>query len=268
MKRIILVGLVVLSSYANAENTSNESMGDSLKYVFKNKDEVINLPVNAVDDGSRLSKDLSKIPKKDEYETSDQYSKRMGSLQKSLYYFIADIENVIESRNLQYLAESQKFVLNKRVSIESSYSSKPTTIKIDLKSTFAEHGSYKAANAYGAKFLVTKMDVIDRKLFISLDPPIDPKDTYKIEGVFGEYPVDAATAKKIRNQLKILYVGSVDLAKVTMSSGFLTPTIRVPWDGVQQEYEIPLTLQGLYLYNEVTHQILSPLSIIYNPRLQ
>lgn len=207
-----------------------------------------------LDNGTKFTKAYGLLnAKKDEYETEEQYQSRMSKVDQAKYYFLGDLEQ----SNVSYDAERQMFIVNKMTNSNTNYSDYSSSLKFKLHTDMIEKGSYIGSNAYGAKAKITKADIVNRSLIVTIPYSRKSSLTY----IVGNAIVDPITAKKIRDKLKFLYVGQAKFSEVTMSKSHFSPTMDLALDGDSTNYSIKFKLEGLYLYDSSTNKVLAPLYI-------
>lgn len=213
MSTALVATVVCLASSISFANTEEQSSSVDIamfppKYLGTNIDVVL----------EKIKKITKQIGSKGEFETKDQYQKRIDSVAEKFgsneEVFVFSKGNIFES----YDPDSEAFVLHKSDSSNS----------IDLRHSEKTLGSYMGSNAYGAKTLIKRVQGY------SLDLVYDQKpfNYYKYQAVnFGlvEIKVNPSIAMRLKGNIAVAYTVKLEAPYYNKSSrGWGSPTFSDP----------------------------------------
>lgn len=178
-------------------------------------------------DFGALFKARSTIPKKGEFETSDQYRERLKAVSGDGFYSVAlDLF-------AQYDADRQRFtvlILTKELQTEAAillnrYGDRPVLV---VNQTRKESGKYVGSNAFGVRTKVTKVNMIEDAIVLGNPHYDDVDDRAGARNFYIPLPSDRARATMLAFLLvfKPEPIGGAGLT--TTASSYKDPTLDFP----------------------------------------
>jgi hypothetical protein len=181
-------------------------------------------------------------PKKNEFETADQYQARLDSRpSKPVYIFSSDTRG-------NYNADKQMFALNLGFDFcaQGYYRADCSVLGLVIKSRTKSSREYTAVNAFGAKAQVTRTD--EEKYGL-----IFPRKEYHID-----VSVPVEDARDAKDSLAVLVITGGHAATgddVVYGIRVTTPTLSEPDGGTDTYYWVNLLVKSLWVYNKKTGNI-------------
>lgn len=191
-----------------------------------------------------------KIAQKDEYETTEQYQKRVQDEERKPLLIgklgINDILSFVVTPKLKYNADSQKLTLT----VKARNGIWTDQSKIDnLRSAivgptlYSDTSTYMASNAYGASTEVTKLREVQVELAFSNKSALPLKISENGGAIF-EFELENISpeiAKTIKEQLQVAFIYTLEKPYFSTGSFVRTPSRQTPEDTISVMHHVLAT---------------------------
>ena len=196
-------------------------------------------------DISLIINDLSSQPKKDEFETTAEYEKRVETFKNKK---LKKYNNLIFKYNLttEYDADDKVFYI---------------FVKNDLNVDFKQEKSkYIARNAFNAEALVTRTDTYEKNIIIDTDFSTASEfhkgnSDRKLSTdylVIKDIPVKKA--KTLSKKLDLIVVGKLKDTEISSHTYYRGPKINSPYEWNDNSSSIKIAVSGICVVNRATNK--------------
>jgi hypothetical protein len=235
------------------------------KCIFKMS--VEKLPLNFVGYGPQeiynITKSKNSILRKDEFESSENYNKRISNIINSN---LLATSRKFKDDELYYDADSEQFVIKIKGYSDAFGILCKSKIAEDLgwerflnleiiKSNQVQKGSYLGKNAFGVTTTVHRVEVAEYELSFLLPCDVFKSDNYgfldeKIVRI--EIPPDKA--RSVKESLRLLFIHKPAFTNYEIHG--YSPTIDYPYDKTIHQYKTFAELFELWIYNSRSAEVI------------
>jgi hypothetical protein len=228
------------------------------------------------DDVEKIYKILSEssnLKEKSEFETTSDYQKRVTDLSKmalpgksadSILAFVYRPEKYVGRVTAKYDADTQNLQVSILTRSVSYLDRTPKREFVDIIGVAAKDarlkslGSYEGENAYGVKRTIEKSLMEYFTIGINNMASFRKFHSSGYESGFKLLlPVPPAKAKDIKENLAVLYVGTLVPPFTALDGTVLEPTIDKPRRVSIGNYILTMNLSEIWIYNNLTGEVIS-----------
>jgi hypothetical protein len=179
---------------------------------------------------------------KSEFETNDEYQTRINKDRQSLGLYAFLSLNDVSSGDFEkvsYDADAGELI--------ATISQIHLNFVVSITMTSGEKGSYMGQNAFGAKVRVSKREAT--RCFVNFLNKLD-----SLSNIILKLPMSRDEAKRVKDSVKILYVGSPIQTKC--DTAYWAPDVNYPYATRAEIIYLDMQLKEIWLYNYKTGDIL------------
>lgn len=218
---------------------------------------------------------MAKVKGKDEYETTEEYEKRKGSVSSLLspingeaqYAFLVDGIAFVYNADSESFSPERGHLKGSLYNCLTGYLENRRTkdyLVCEIGDVKTSSEKYNAKDARGRLIEVMKSNDRSLGLAISPDDPIYKKyfeaESVRRNGFYYEISMPRDEAAALRNShINVLFVGNVVKAEVPKYTTSTSPTREFPYDLYNETSAVPFKLSKIIVYIYETGKILSTL---------